>query len=69
MFGGFERFGAGASVTRTLKLKPHYRLKIKMLFAKIDSWDGEVGLLRVDGTELWKRGFIYHEGPWGNICG
>ena len=52
-----------------MKIKPHYRLKLKLLFAKIDSWDNEVATVKVDGTELWKRSFIYHEGYWGNICG
>ena len=43
MFGGFGVFGKGAAVSKKFTLPPHYRLKIKMAFVKIDSWDNEKG--------------------------
>lgn len=49
MLGGFGLFGRGAIITNKLKLPGHYRLKIKLLFAKIDSWDNERAILSVDG--------------------
>jgi hypothetical protein len=32
---------ARAAVSKVHKIKPHYKLKIKVLWAKIDSWDNE----------------------------
>lgn len=49
MLGGFGLFGARALIKNRIQLPPHYRLKIKLLFAKIDSWDNERGFLHVDG--------------------
>jgi hypothetical protein len=43
-------FGKGASVTRKFELKPHYKLKVKFMYAKIDSWDAEKFFLKVDGV-------------------
>ena len=40
-----------------------------MLFTKIDSWDNEVAIFKVDGADVWKRNFKYNEGYWSNICG
>ena len=39
MFGGFGNFGKTAKVSKKFELPPHYRLKIKLTYFKIDSWD------------------------------
>ena len=41
LFGGFDKTGARSVISKVLKVKPHYKLKIKVLWAKIDSWDNE----------------------------
>jgi len=41
LFGGYDKTGSKALISRQFKLPGHYRLKIKLLFAKIDSWDNE----------------------------
>lgn len=69
LFGGFNIFGKGTKVSKTLKLPPHYRLKFKFLFAKIDSWDSESAFLKVDNTQVWTRKFIHTEGYFSQLCG
>jgi hypothetical protein len=42
VLGGFGNFGANAKVTKTFdNLAAHFKLKVKMVFLKIDSWDNE----------------------------
>ena len=41
LFGGYEKAGSKAVISKVLKVNPHYKLKIKVLWAKIDSWDNE----------------------------
>lgn len=41
LLGGFDKTGSKTVVNKVLKVKPHYKLKIKVLWAKIDSWDNE----------------------------
>ncbi|CAK64683.1 unnamed protein product (macronuclear) [Paramecium tetraurelia] len=69
LFGGFDKTGARAVVSKVLKVKPHYKLKIKVLWAKIDSWDNEAAQIKVDGKLVWERRFQWHEGYFGKICG
>jgi hypothetical protein len=39
--GGFNAFGRRATVAKTIRLPPHYKLKIKVQLWRIDSWDNE----------------------------
>lgn len=57
LYGGFDVFGKGAEMKITVDLKPHYKIKVKTVFMKIDSWDNEVGIFRIDNNEVWKRAF------------
>jgi hypothetical protein len=41
VLGGYNTFGVGARIDNTLALPPHYKIKIKFNFWKIDSWDAE----------------------------
>ena len=61
MFGGFNNFGRGAKVTKKIDLPPHYRIKIKVTYFKIDSWDNHEGWIAVEGEKIWKRAFPYNE--------
>lgn len=57
LYGGFDVFGKGAEMKITVDLKPHFRIRVKTIFMKIDSWDNEVASLRIDNIEVWKRAF------------
>ena len=57
MFGGFNNFGKGARVSKKIDLPPHYRIKIKVTYFKLDSWDGQEGWITVEGEKIWKRTF------------
>lgn len=50
-------------------MPPHYRIKVKLTFAKIDSWDNEEGSVALDGTKIWARRFQYNEGYTNSVCG
>lgn len=45
MFGGADRFGKGALVSRRFKMPGHYRIKVKLTFIKMDSWDNEIAYI------------------------
>jgi hypothetical protein len=55
MYGGFNNFGVGAAIERSFNLPPHYRIKIKLTFVKIDSWDNEWAYVELDGGRIWER--------------
>jgi len=61
MFGGFNNFGRGAKITKKIDLPPHYRIKIKVTYFKLDSWDGHEGYIAVEGERIWKRPFAVVE--------
>lgn len=54
MVGGFDIMGIGAKATKTFEIPPHKRLRLQATIYKIDSWDGEFMIIKVDGTEVWK---------------
>jgi len=41
LLGGFDKTGARTVISKVVKVKPHYKLKLKVLWAKLDSWDNE----------------------------
>jgi len=55
VFGGADRFGKAAAVSRKYIMPGHYRVKVKVTFLKIDSWDNEWGVIEIDGVEIWKK--------------
>ena len=57
LHGGFNVYGKGAEMKITLDLKPHYSIKVKFAFMKLDSWNNEEAFLRIDNNEVWKRAF------------
>ncbi|CAD8095968.1 unnamed protein product [Paramecium primaurelia] len=66
LFGGFNLFGSGASVSKSISLPPHFRIRVSLEFWKIDSWDDEFVYFILDdyvqtGTWYWNTGDV--------ICG
>lgn len=54
LVGGFNKFGKGAAAKRTFSnLQSHSRVKIIVEVWKIDSWDGEILFINVDGKRAW----------------
>jgi len=50
-----------------LNLQPHYEVTISFNFYKVDSWDNEVFLVYVDGTQVYNEYFSLTDGS--EICG
>lgn len=56
VFGGFDVFGPGASITKVIGNLPlHNAMRLRLQFWKIDSWDNEFAKVVVDGFEVWSR--------------
>jgi len=53
LLGGYEKFAGRVVISNILKMKPHYKLKLKVLFAKIDSWDNEALQIKVDSKVVY----------------
>lgn len=48
----------------------HYRIKVKLTFVKMDSWDNEHAYIEVDGKKIWDRTLHYNnDGYHHPICG
>lgn len=61
IFGGYNMFGAGTSISRTFdNMKEHTSLWIKLQFWKIDSWDGEKAIVIVDGKTVWEVVMVWN---------
>ncbi|CAD8114389.1 unnamed protein product [Paramecium sonneborni] len=70
LFGGYQKTGTKTVISKTFyNIPPHYKLKIQILWAKIDSWDNEAAQMRVDNVLIWERRFQWYEGYFGKICG
>ena len=57
--GGYGKFGKGAILSIKLKMTPHFRLKIIVKFAVIDSWDNEKLIIKIDNVVIYERQFHY----------
>ena len=61
MIGGFERFGRGAYIEKTIdELSPHSGMRVQAQFYKIDQWNGKRGQLFVDDMLVWESD-SYHQ--------
>ncbi|CAD8164368.1 unnamed protein product [Paramecium octaurelia] len=70
LFRGFGKFGAGSIISTTFDIQyPHFKIKIFILWAKIDAWDNEAAQILVDGTLVWEKKFIATNGYYGKVCG
>lgn len=66
-YGSYGNFGKAAKVTRKFDLPPHYRIKIKALYFKLDSWDNEFGFIMVDTEKIWNLQMLWNLGY--KLCG
>lgn len=54
LFGGFNAFGNGVTITKTFASLPQHKgMNIKMQFWKLDSWDNEWAYMNADGNRIW----------------
>lgn len=53
MLGGFDLFGKNTVTQRTVDLRgiPHTEVSVDLDFVVFDSWDGESGIVRIDGVQ------------------
>jgi len=49
MVGGFNIFGVGATAEKKFTIPSHKKLRLQMTIFKIDSWDDEWMMIKVDG--------------------
>eukprot|EP00965_Chrysotila_dentata_P219669 6191278-Pleurochrysis_carterae.AAC.1 len=58
LLGGYRFFGSGAWLARTYDSLPkHNRLRVSFDFVKIDAWDNDLAVAKVDGTTVWSHRF------------
>ncbi|CAD8095617.1 unnamed protein product [Paramecium sonneborni] len=48
LFGGYNAFAKGTSVTKLFQLPPHHTVQITLEFWKLDSWNGESFFIYLD---------------------
>ncbi|CAD8195449.1 unnamed protein product [Paramecium pentaurelia] len=69
LIGGYQKFGQNQGLSKIIKLQPHYKLRLLVLWAKIDSWDNEYGLILFDGIQVWNQSFNLDNGYQIKVCG
>ncbi len=71
ILGGAGQFGAGAAPAKTVNAPPHTQTKLWFQYARLDSWDAEYAIARIDGAQVWAKQSIANEwtGGWNNKCG
>lgn len=68
--GGFEKFGAGAIVSRKFKNLPlHKRLRVTLEIWKIDSWNAENLWIKMENNIVWQRAFGWSDPGSMEVCG
>jgi len=69
MLGGVNVFGQGASPSKTYSLAgiSHTEVHVGLDFNKLESWDGELGRVYVDGVLVFEQAFSYTQGT--DQCG
>lgn len=73
ILGGYNKCGACGFQKQISNIIPHYKLRVMARLFKLDSWDNEFAMLKIDGVsqsipELlfsWSDDFFYY----GNLCG
>jgi len=45
----------------------HTEARVEIRYLKLDSWDGELAYVQVDGTDIWTANLYYNEGE--EMCG
>ncbi|CAD8148553.1 unnamed protein product [Paramecium pentaurelia] len=68
-FGGYEKTGKDAKISRKFNLPAHKRIRIAFEAWKIDNWNGEDYIVKVDGLSVWQRTFGFGDPGLADICG
>jgi len=68
--GGYLLTGAASSRTKTFALLgiPHTEVRVALNYYAIDSWDGEFGVVQVDGSDIFRQSINQSMGG-SNRCG
>ncbi|CAD8107342.1 unnamed protein product [Paramecium primaurelia] len=69
LVGGYNNFGMNTILYNMIEMKPHYKVRIQVLWANIDSWDNEQGQMMVDGIIVWRKNYTFTNGYGSKICG
>jgi hypothetical protein len=54
MLGGYGNFGSGATSSKTYEDVPKSVITIEFDYYYLDSWDGEIGWLNINGSRVWQ---------------
>ncbi|CAD8092480.1 unnamed protein product [Paramecium primaurelia] len=69
ILGGQGCFGKGTILTRRLNLPPHDKLKLKLRYIFIDTWDNEFTQILIDDTIINTYPYYYGNQVIRNLCG
>lgn len=71
MLGGLDRFGQDAAATQTFALLgvPHTEVALSLDYIVLDSWDGELGRVLLDGHEVHAESYDFRDGSVVQTCG
>lgn len=70
LLGGYGKFGGGNTTKSIRKLTDHTELRVTTNFHFIDSWQGEMAYLVIDGVIVWTDSYSLSDVKEGiNICG
>jgi hypothetical protein len=72
VLGGFNIAGAGYVMTNVVSaLPPHTQVRVNGSYLRVDTWDGEAGWVKIDGTQVWSAPFthIACASPCVSYCG
>ena len=70
ILGGYKQFGQGAAPYKTVNAPIHTQAKLWLQYIRLDSWDNEYGVVKIDGGQVWaKQGQANWTGGWNNKCG
>lgn len=69
LLGGAKQFGKGAATSKTVNAPVHTQALVWMQYIRIDSWDDEYGIVRIDGTQVWAKQGKGNYSWTGNKCG
>ena len=63
MLGGYLNI-AGGEMSNQIGLLgvPHTSARVELDYIKLDSWDGELAYLNLDGVTAWSANLVYYEG-------
>jgi hypothetical protein len=70
MLGGYGAFAAGADPQRVYDLQgvAHTEAYVSLDYVVLDSWDGELGLVFVDGSNVFSKSYSYGN-AYAKRCG